>query len=78
MTINEIVKEAGHFAEPLHQALDYLANHQNDKGLLYRLGDMNVRATLEHFRLHKTEVVYRHYKHVYESIVARSDDGVEK
>ena len=67
--IDDIVKEAGHWADPLHQGLSYLANHQTKEGIMYRLRDIEVRATLEHFRLYKSREVFEFYQHVYEGIV---------
>ena len=70
-TLEHILEQAGYWAEPIHQALNYLKNPTADEKIgkfSYKMVDSQVRSILEHFKMFNSLEVYNFYKTQYEQI----------
>lgn len=68
MDVKGIIKEAGFWAEPLHQALNFITIHATKEGLEYQLQMNRIENILRHFKTFKPKEIYEFYKNVYDKI----------
>jgi len=69
MNIDDIVKEAGYWHEPITQAISFIETHPEREGIAYQLQRLRVENILTQFYVFKPRPVYEYYKTMYENAI---------
>lgn len=73
MNIEQIVEEAGIWAEPLHESLNYLERAERGMGLTYQLHKLKVGEILTKLYVFTSKDCYQHYAEIYNHILLNNE-----